>query len=61
MLRGGRVTYSGVRLGFPLLVGSSTSNKVITNFLLKVRLNERIRRECASRPPGAGLPLPGAR
>ena len=54
---------SMVRLGFPFLVGSSITYKVVTNFLSKVKIGEgRVGSQVGKRPrsPGVVLPLPGA-
>ena len=53
-----------VRLGFPFLVGSSITYKVVTNFLSKVKIRGEGRvgsqeGKCP-RSPGVVLPLPGA-
>lgn len=54
---------SMVRLGFPFLVGSSITYKVVTNFLSKVKIGEgRVGSQVGKCPrsPGVVLPLPGA-
>ena len=54
---------SVVRLGFPFLVGSSITYKVVTNFLSKVRIRgeRRVGSQVGKHPrSGVVLPLPGA-
>ena len=54
---------SVVRLGFPFLVGSTITYKVVTNFLSKVRIRGegRVGSQVGKHPrSGVVLPLPGA-
>ena len=55
---------SMVRLGFPFLVGSSITYKVVTNFLSKVKIRGegRVGSQVGKCPrsPGVVLPLPRA-